>query len=47
LGVGQTSGRVDWIPTMQSSWLVTGGFALAMILLATGLMHRRQKGELQ
>lgn len=47
LGVGQTSGRVDWIPTMQSSWLVTGGFALTMILLATGLMHRRQKGELQ
>ena len=47
LGVGQASGRIDWIPTMQASWLVTGGFALSMLVLATGLMHRRQKGELQ
>ena len=47
IGTGQASGRVDWIPTMQQSWLVTAGFALAMSVLATLLMHRRQKGELQ
>jgi len=47
IGAGQASGRVDWIPTMQQSWLVTAGFALAMSVLATLLMHRRQKGELQ
>lgn len=47
LGAGRVSGRIDWLPTMQSSWLVTAGFALTMTFLATMLMHRRQKGELQ
>ena len=41
------AGRIDWIPTMESSWAVTVGFATVMIILATALMHRRQKGELQ
>jgi len=40
-------GRIDWVPTMQSCWCVSAGFALVMALLATLLMHRRQKGELQ
>lgn len=47
LGIGKAQGRVDWIPTMQSCWIVTTAFALAMLLLATVLMHRRQRGELQ
>ena len=38
--------RVDWVPTMQTCWWVTAGFALAMTLAATVLMHRRQSGEL-
>jgi len=47
LGAGRVAGRIDWVPTMESSWAVTIGFAIAMIFLATALMHRRQKGELQ
>lgn len=39
--------RIDWVPTMQSCWWVSAGFALVMTLVATLLMHRRQKGELQ
>ncbi|MFM8572381.1 MAG: hypothetical protein ACKOAU_12350, partial [Pirellula sp.] len=47
VGEGRVSGRVDWVPTMSSSWLVTLVFALMMMVLATALMHRRQKGEFQ
>jgi len=47
LGIENAEVRIDWIPTMQASWLVTLGFALAMGALATVLVHRRQKGELQ
>jgi ABC-2 type transport system permease protein len=47
IGAVQASGRVDWVPTMAMSWLVTSVFALMMMVLATALMHRRQKGEFQ
>jgi ABC-2 type transport system permease protein len=47
LGLENAQVRIDWVPTMQASWLVTLGFALAMGFLATVLVHRRQKGELQ
>jgi ABC-2 type transport system permease protein len=47
LGLENAEVRIDWVPTMQASWLVTLGFALAMSALATVLVHRRQKGELQ
>ena len=36
-----------WLPTLNTCWLVTSGFALAMFLLATRIARRPAQGDLR